>query len=374
MNRRRALGQLAGVAALAGCLRLASGDAEESSTGAPPTTSTRTPTGTPTDSSTDSPTPVDRDPEYPLGLSESGVTKTLLATHRETLEDASFRSNVKKIDVDGGFIWRNRTYRYAGDAALGTLSHEGPITIYRDADTDVWREHLGGEYTYGRDEAGEYFGKVIDSGVMDSHFEAGDWGEPTVVRAAFPGRFELATSRAENPAEVTKWHGDVELQSFEGTMVVDERGFVRSLDTRRTYVEDGSEEVQRYVFSVSDLGDVSVERPAWIETAERRTPTATASFVEDRTMVRLDHESGNALEPETGLQPEAGVHNPVGNVRLSEAVEAGDTVFVYQTADGDVDYSIGSRPTAGAPERLPDELYLRVQRGGLKYFDLLEIS
>lgn len=346
-----------------------------SQTDAPDRSDTETARQTEEETPTESSTEVRRDPEYPLGLSEDGVTGTFVANHRNLLEGESFKRNTKKINVDAANIWEDKTYRYDEKQAIGSTSYQGPITIYRSPDVGVWREQLDDGYTYGSDQRGGYLDNAIDWGVMSSHFKAADWGEPEIVRAEFPGRFELSASGADNPDQVLQFEDrGAELQAFEAEMVIDERGFIRTLDTNRSVVENGSEETSRYIYSISDFGDISVERPAWVDTAQQQAPTATAEFTDERQFVQLNHESGNAIMPETELQFEAGIDNEVGRVKLSERMEAGDVAYVYRLSDGETRVSINSRPSDVSPETLSENLYLKVHRKGLDYFDELEVA
>lgn len=378
MDRRSLLATL-GMTAVSGCLRVQEGNSsgdETTTTRSETTTATQTASQTTeTTDTTETSEAADREPEYPLGLEENGVSETLRAVHRDTLEETSFRSNVKKINVDAGQIWLDRTYRYADYEAIGTRSFVGPITVYRAPNIGVWREELPSGYSYGVDTRGSYFGNVIDEGVMGNHFKAGDWGPPKIIQREFPGRFELTASRADNPDKLLEFHEDTaQIESYEGRMVVDERGFIRRMNTTRTWIEGGEEEIQQYVFTISSLGEVSVQRPTWIETARDQAPSVSVEFVDDRTLVRMVHESGNPIPPETQFNLEAGLDTVVGRTNSSTPIEAGDTVYLYRRTDGEMGLSTGSPPTDTSVTTLDANMLVKVHRGGLDYFDELSVA
>ncbi|WP_254837629.1 DUF7537 family lipoprotein [Natronomonas marina] len=57
------------------------------------------------------------------------------------------------------------------------------------------------------------------------------------------------------------------ISSFSGTMAVDSDGVVRSADYEMTYTVDGQQRTLSVEYSLSAVGDTSVERPAWVDEA-----------------------------------------------------------------------------------------------------------
>lgn len=368
----------AGLAGLSGCLRLTDPEAgertaaESTATPTPASETTATATATPTDR--DTPTEADRTPEYPLGLSEDGPSKTLVAAHTSTLKSGSFRRNTKKINVAGGHIWHDTTYEYADGQALGQRP-ERSITAYHDAETSLWRQSVVDGYTYGRDPGVSPVGRAMDRGVFRTKFMAADWEASTITRRAFPGQFTVTATAADEPGLITQAYGDgAELLDFEAELVVDERGFVRRLDGTWSWRKDGERHRHRNVYTVSEFGSVSVGPPSWLATARERAPTASASFVDDRRLVKLVHESGNPLESGTRIWLEAGRDNPVARTRTESTIAQGDAVYIYRTTDGDAGLSIGDRPSGLSLATLDEEMLVKVHRTGVDYFEELRVA
>ncbi|RRJ28060.1 DUF7537 family lipoprotein [Halocatena pleomorpha] len=58
------------------------------------------------------------------------------------------------------------------------------------------------------------------------------------------------------------------VESFNGTVLVDEEGIIRQFKTTTTYVDEGKTETATISVLFTDIGSTAVNKPDWIETAE----------------------------------------------------------------------------------------------------------
>jgi len=141
---------------------------------------------------------------------------------------------------------------------------------------------------------------------------------------------------------------DENARDVEGRMVVSSDGLIRSIElTWTTERADGTTYREGIEYSLSNVGEVTVDRPTWLEGA----PQLEASVTDSDRLFVLDHTNGPALDAGTNVTFSS-FFGPGTNVTLDQQVGEGDTIYVYKTGSGtDVSYeaSVNSRPS------LPDD-------------------
>jgi hypothetical protein len=375
MNRRALLGVL-GLAGSGGCLRLTGAEATTSSTatGATSPATTRSTEGSTTETEATETTAAE--PSLPSGLSEDGVSDYLFDFHLRELGQRSFATNWTLFNRREEFVKLRREYRVGDAGAVGswTFDEGGPVSMFRSTDGGFWREDLGDEYTYGMDRDGYDMERLTLAQWVRPFVRGGVWSAPSLVRRESPARWEVQLTEVEDDAAVPGWFSGT-VESLSGSMVVDERGFIRSLDCDMIATETAPGRVEYGVtYAVDSVDEVMVSEPAWLSTAKERRPRVSMALTDDRRYVRLTLESGNPIEPNTVIN----VHDEVETGRslfyeLREEIAAGETVYVYRGQDGYAKLSRGGRPTNASPVPLESQYHAWANRSGVEYFGTIDL-
>jgi len=379
MNRRALLGML-GLAGSGGCLRLTGAEATTSSTATAATSpaTTRSTEASKTETKTTQTTETTAgEPTLPNGLSEDGVSDYLFDFHLRELGQRSFATNWTLFNRRKEIVKLRREYRVGDAGAIGswTFDEGGPVTMFRSTDGGFWREDLGGEYTYGETRDGYDMERLTLAAWVRAFVEGGVWSAPSLARREEPARWEVQITGVEDDAAVPGWfHG--ELESLSGSMSVDERGFVRSLDGEMTASDTASGPVEYGVkYAVDSIDEVTVTEPSWLSTAKERRPRVSMAKTDDQYAVRMTHESGNPIEADTNLV----VYNRDErrneiSYRLKEPIQSGETVYLYKEQEGvfNGQLSRGSPPSTSDAIRLDSE-YDAWARRSAEYFGAVSL-
>lgn len=320
----------------------------------------------------------ERDPALPDGLSEDGVTSYLFDYHLRELGQRSFATNWTLLNRRKEIVKRRRDYRVGDAGAVGswTFDQGGPVSMFRTTDGGFWREVLGDEYTYGEVREGYEMEQLALASWVRPFVSGGVWSAPSLVRREAPARWEVQLTGFEAGAAVPGWFGG-ELESLSGTMVVDERGFVRSLDGEMTASGTNAGRQEYGVrYAVDSVDDVTVTEPSWVSTAKERRPRVSLALTDDGYAVRLTHESGVPIEGNTDLvvYDDAARRNEI-SYPLEEPIQSGDTVYLYTEQEGGFNGQLtrGSPPSGGGVVRLDSEYTVWAQRSGAEYFGAVSV-
>ncbi|WP_227133379.1 hypothetical protein [Halorubellus salinus] len=373
MKRREVLGVL-GVAGTGGCLRLSEGGT--TTTVARSTRQTQAATSTSTDTGTTATRTSEtgeRDPDLPSGLSADGVGNYLFDYHLRELGQRSFATNWTLLNQRREIVKLRREYRVGDAGAVGswTFDEGGPVTMFRSTDGGFWREDIGDEYSYGKARDGYDMERLTLAAWVRPFIAGGVWSAPSLVRRESPARWETQVTGFEADASVPGWFNG-ELESLSGSMVVDERGFIRSLDGEMTASGTNVGRQEYGVrYAVDSVDDVTVREPDWLPTAKERRPRVSVVLTDDEYAVRLTHESGNPIEANTNLiiYDEAARRNEI-SYPLGEPIESGETVYLYTEESGGFNgqLSRGTPPASSDAIRLDSEYTAWADRSGTEYF------
>lgn len=381
MKRRGLLALLAGGSGLSGCLRLAS-TGDSTPTGRTETASPATPGGTGERTPTAERTPPG-DASFPIGLSEDGADELLFETHARTLSGSSFHVEWTKVDRTRSEIEWQKEYRGDHGVALGEWVRidGGTVGMYRSGPDAYWREDIGGGYTYGNDPSGYDVDRVLWAGELRALLEAGAWEPPSVVQEAPRTTWELRADGISTASASPRDTAGSIVSISAATLEVDDRGVIRHLEAVYAVDQAENDPAAEYEtrYSVSSIGDVSIDPPAWLPTAEERAPIVSVSLTDDRRYVKLRIESGNRLEPGTVIQ----VHDRERrdsriHLRLDEPLEPGTTAYIYQYRPADEfpsgRISRGGRPSDASPEELANDYDIWARRRDSLYFKVRDFS
>ncbi|MDR5673160.1 hypothetical protein RH858_08355 [Halalkaliarchaeum sp. AArc-GB] len=330
MRRRRILGTVLPFS-LVGCLRLTETDestTEPAETPTPEPTESVAPGQTEENLTEKTPTEesegeTEGELEYPTGLSEDGVSPILADNHASSLRDESF---VLELLNHAHHAAELKLVRVDPERAHVTVTGEAEI-YYRDGRTEeLWRQYHGGEQYYGmpnRDPSwsGIGIGSLVDHKTLRVLLDTVSYDNVSVEERDGEQVFRIAGDTLEDPERLEDglYINRPTDASAEG--YVTQKGIVRSLAVEVIYTEDESETLGEVRYEMGNIGNVTVLEPEWAETAEERAPELSAALSEDQTYVRIVHEGGQNLPPETLVDNTANE----GDVVIGRELTDGDT-------------------------------------------------
>lgn len=327
MQRRRFIAGVAGAGvALAGCT--GSSDPSDDDSSAPSTTDGSTSTGE--------------------ELQELSETEALLDQHFATVGDLSFSSE-ERIEQSTSESDEARVEAYSvrnGDAGTRVTSEERTPNSDGERSETLW---FTGDARISR----------------DSHRYEPDGITPPFVRrqavasivdiAAFE-HAEAAGDESVSVFEASSADEEVASEFEAGFETVDVRaevaaaGYLRALQAGITFVaESDSEQTSTlsYDYEVSDVGDVSVSAPDFVDDAVR----VEGSLTEDRSALVLEHTGGPVVAEETELVVQD--HEYIAAQRpptFQTTFEPGETAYVYWTSPEEAAVEVGEQPSEVARE------------------------
>ena len=350
-TRRHALkvAGLAGVAGLSGCLRLTEPEGESGDTDT--TTPTRTPAPTasePTQSESepDTETPADGDTTYPPGVSEDGVSSTLVLTHRQAVADTSHT-------VETQYMFERRTTMIS-DAGLLVSGERTPEVFVADGEMyQRFRLDSGVVYGYRDDILREYRREALTgTDVLRALIEGCNFrpvgtqtvnGETMTLIEADSITDQQIIRESDN---ITRYfrRSEFPLSLEAGTGAVTRNGVIRELSAFLQGEGDGGE----FLVRTSDLGSTDVSQPEWTTTARDQEAEFEARLVDDRRYIRVEQVAGQTIDAEMEIDAYDGREYYDGN--FSGTTSSGTVFFLYKT---DQETEFGSQSLGIAKDSRP---------------------
>lgn len=371
MRYRPALPCIALLVVLAGCTSFGGGattdgpaetmTAVASKTPAPDATATPetttdgpdgTNTGTATPSNGSSPAA-----EYPPGVGPDGLENVtaLERANRVALTEAGYaaagarnlttgvgtrNTSVRAVVGAGGFPYHTVTRQIANgslDRETATWANETVgLTRSRGSDSVEYRH---------RYRPNAPTAAATELGLFTA-LETGAWNVTAVEGAPGDRRYHLAATTPDTtderppPATVT---------GYDGRLVLDESGAIHRANVTVDIEMRGANDTVRFAYGLTETGDVTVERPAWV--AERvgdvLNVSVRATAVDDR-FVRVENTGRTAIEAGSRfLLWYSGCGRATGT--LERPFAPGETLYVYVENGSD---DLGSNRTGpGGPAR-----------------------
>ncbi|WP_439027710.1 hypothetical protein [Haloarchaeobius sp. DT45] len=378
MDRRRVLGSLAVLAGTAGCLRLEDSGAETTGeeTAAPtatdvPTEQTATGTSAEADTTAQNDAAAEEIPDYPSGLDEGGVRTYLADTHSNALAGDSFTLRKRIVDQKHGGSWEDSTYRVASDGrVLETSQFNTEVTKYYSSRGVVWRQHFEGQRRYGANAMTLPRREFTAYQLLQKLLRAGDFGPPSDPETG--GEVVTWDLRAEglaDPTPLKQRFGATTVSEFGADLTVDERGIVQELVAEFTFVPeyDSTEQSLLVRVETSDLGATSVSKPTWTAEARRRSPKVALSMGENRRVVTVTHEDGDAIPAGTELTMyDQSGH--LGFTRLRQGIAPGDRLDVW-VENGQLAMEFGEADGGSATHEFVGRTGASMFLNGANYFN-----
>jgi hypothetical protein len=344
-------GGLAGVVGLSGCLRLT--DPGGQSTGG---------TATPVDADTPAPTATVADSGatqsgaetasgnggYPPGVSEDGVSSTLVLSHRQAVADTS-------RTVETQYMFERRTTRI-GDAGLLVTGERTPDAFVADGEL-YQRLRRGSQTIYGyRSDVPQRYSReaLTGSGVLRALIEGCNFrpvgrqtidGETTTLIEADEITDQAVIRESDNLSRYfRRSEFPVALESASGA--VTQKGVIRELSAFLRGDGDGGE----FLVRTSNVGATSVSKPGWTATAREREAQFGARLVDGGDYIRVEQTAGQTID--AGIDIGAFDGREYYDGEFTGTTSSGSVLFLYKT-DEETEYGSaklgiaeGSRPSS----------------------------
>jgi|GEM_PF-3527415 len=282
MNRR--LGVLAALVlfvSLAGCSALPVWDEGGTDTTPEADGATPTPTATPTPAGESSDSVPSADPDadpgeapadaaYPDGYGPSGVTDagTAAATHLDALTGYdgyifSYDSLIQEGEANTTFTYQQIVDRDDERAYVIQDTGEASQVSYFEDDRVYIRVESGDEVRYNDSDRAYNMSEFSGIQFVGPLLANVEYGNATVHETDEGTFYSYASENVTNPAAILRSDVDEsEIDSFETSIVVDERGTIR----RAAFVVESDRTVSVQM-GFGEINDTSVDRPDWFEQA-----------------------------------------------------------------------------------------------------------
>jgi hypothetical protein len=380
-TRRRVLtvAGLTGAAVLSGCLRLT--DPEGQSGGGDTATPTRTPVPTesePTQSEpeTETETATDGDTTYPPGVSEDGVSSTLVLSHRQAVADTSYT-------VETQYMFERRTTRI-GDAGLLVSGEQTPDVFVADGEM-YQRFQLSSGVVYGyRDDILREYRREALTGieVLRALIEACNFrpvgsqtvdGETTTLIEADSITDQQLIRNSDNINRYFR-RSEFPLTLEAGRGAVTQDGVIQELTAFLQGEGDGGE----FLVRTGEIGSTNVSRPDWAATAQEQEAQFEARLVDDGSYIRVEQVAGQDIDAEMELDAYDGREYYDGN--FSGTTSSGTVFFLYKT-DEETEFgsqrlgiSKDSRPSSSPAGTWSSETGWNLTVGPLRVVDTRRVT
>lgn len=217
------------------------------------------------------------DVDYPEGVSEDGANVSALAeSHEQRLQNRSFTLRVnstvntsaynQSVSLDAR-VGPDRDAVHADSSAM-----DQQMSVYLTEDTQYTRVTAGdGEPRYRVTDrtpaALQLFSGSFAGATFLDRFAGSANFTPTDVRTVDGATVVVLEADGSNVTETSQ----ANVTGYEATLLVDERGVVRSVEVDVSGNRDGEQFRTRFSMTVTDIGETTVSEPGWLDEARNQT-------------------------------------------------------------------------------------------------------
>jgi len=358
------------LALLAGCSGLLPGPSADTPTATPASTATQTttappvtPTATATDRSTATPA---LGGDLAPGITDEGVVNpvALQSAHRSALLADGFTLAVTYENVANGSVqWRTAQRIVAGPGGELALQRatagDPPASVTNQT---VWHNVT---HTTMRSLEGDETRFTVRSRVATP--EALVWPGPVLrLLQDEAGAFEVSSVEEREGLRVVTLAASLDQVGRDGdddttaTMVVDERGVLRSLTATTDY---GGSDAWRVTYTVERVGGVDPEPPDWLEEVPRNASLNVELFtgMGPEGVLTLENVGGDTVPADTHVTVRG--NGTLREARLADPLAPGETLYVFVAPETGALRLSTSEPAEGVYEPVPREFTVRVVTG-----------
>lgn len=216
------------------------------------------------------------DVSYPPGVSENGTNVSALAeAHAGVLENESFAltaDSVMNSSMTNQSVRLEAAVNEDRDSVLVDGSMRGQqVSMYLTAEKRYTRIGTGNGSTYRTTDRTSDAVKLVPSSFTGTNYlgqfaGVGDF-TPTDAREANGTTVVALEADGSNATEAAT----ANLTDYEATMLVDERGVVRSMTVDATSTTRGRQYSTSFSMKIESVGATTVSEPAWLDEARNST-------------------------------------------------------------------------------------------------------
>jgi len=219
----------------------------------------------------------------PTAGAENGTVPAFLDTHEPTLREAG------TVSVVIG-SWQNQTATNGSDLPTFTREQTDRLQVNFTSGRALRSSDplIGGTTVTYRTESGTSFAKAGDdyyrpkqvdvnesTTVLYTNVSALEHRGRSTVDGVTGEVYTLDSKADLGPAAFEAFNGP-NISSFESTFVVDERGFASYQRMRITFTHDRATVTRVWTVRTTDVGNTTVEPPAWLDEARAESDTVRA--------------------------------------------------------------------------------------------------
>ncbi|QLG50922.1 DUF7537 family lipoprotein [Natrinema halophilum] len=328
--RRRTLLGLGSVAMMAGCLRLDEDgeDGPAADEGA----------GSETGASS-------RNSDYPLGISEDGLSETLSQTHQNELADRSFTLEYEFEDSEDEARYDAMRVRAEDDRAAIERTHRPnarSVDFYFDGTDEWWRRiddgttHYGRQQTTGRVVPYKYGPNQLTFGeALAVYIRLGEYGPPVENDDEDRFRFTANAPADRDALADPAGPGDYRVNDISTELTVDDDGIIHSFGGSFDAIMRDRQRFLETTLSVSNIGATTLEEPGWVADARQEAPQLRMEIADDERAVVITHESGQPIPAGAELILDQNADGPEKShfTRTEADLTPGDTLSAWISDD-----------------------------------------
>lgn len=153
------------------------------------------------------------------------------------------------------------------------------------------------------------------------------------------------------------------------TMIVNDEGVVVSFETTVIGNELGTLTTSSESYQVEQIGDVTVDRPGWVDTAENEVTLVSGHLDTINNWIILEHDG--LYELRSGEQITVLEGDSVFEINVPERFGEGDVMYLSPQGTSDWDVSVNQRPSEGIRD-IDEELIVvgSTSDGETSYFEV----
>jgi|GEM_PF-5816340 len=337
------------------------GETTGTSTGETTGTSTETSDGTTTETGSET----TQGGLYPPGVDESGLQNltALLAAQRTALngsahvtdywlnatlgQDSQTTHTLERVDGEGGMNYLGNRTSVNGTTGASTTQ---AVYIYGNDSVgfskEVTRSPERNRTVYTRAISGQHVRSRLGGNFFALYVALGNYTTTNVEGSGESARITLeATEQNETFTEQLNSN----ITSYQGTLVVDGEGVIRSADIAMTAdTSDGSTDYTVDFDRTSVGGDVTITEPSWYDTAlESTVDVGLEASAVDGTAIEVTNTGSDPIASGRAISLSLDGAVTGGYVQLEQSIEPGETVYLYKT-DANGRFQVSSTPPSDA--------------------------
>lgn len=311
--------------------------------------------------------------QMPPGITEEGIENrsALLAAHRAGLAETGYRTAITvnaTLNGSDGVQQFNSSQESTVEEGLAPFhvrsSSQGAFV---GTTGDVWgngsvvlsRQQRGGETSYASPTGPVNESQITSTSTIGPFLAAGDYD---VVGTETRDGTDVVLLRATEANDTSSLQtGNV--TAFDATVAVDADGIVHAVEGSMTGETQGGTVTMDVRYELLETGDVTVDRPAWIDEALANVTIASVDVGLERagengSYVVVTHRSGDTLPANSFVAVTANGTQHLA--QLSAPLESGDVRYVHLSPGTDRASVVAEPPSAGNVTGFGDEATVAV--------------